>query len=378
MIHPISKVQGPYFIKCMDERVDSGLLRRQDRDNLSLYCYSKKTVIEGAWDEYTILARGLIIKDKKQLVALPFPKFFNYSEVVNKPDFRQPIERWDVYEKMDGSLGIIYWDGEWKVATKGSMNSEQSKWAKSYVDCYIKTENLQKNHTYLAEILYTENKIVVDYRGKEGLVLLGGYDINDYSELGKDFLDVVADSSGFYRPNNFKFDGINEMLNTAYALSKDEEGFVIHWPKSGLRLKVKGEEYLRLHRAISGLSPLRVWEALVLQKDEEMRGNLPEEFWQDFDKMRSLLKRHYEAKKDHLCFEYGQTCKMSNKELGLAINSGKFNSEVTKFLFSVRKGDFYSQRIQEKFWNLVRPDGNVLPGYSKSDTLSRVEEEFGS
>ena len=42
-----------------------------------------------------------------------------------------PTSEFDVYEKMDGSLIIIFWyDGGWVVASRGSFTSEQAVAAK--------------------------------------------------------------------------------------------------------------------------------------------------------------------------------------------------------------------------------------------------------
>ena len=50
---------------------------------VKLYNYTRKTTFEGAWNEWTCPSRGLFIIDleKKQIVACPFPKFFNYEEL---------------------------------------------------------------------------------------------------------------------------------------------------------------------------------------------------------------------------------------------------------------------------------------------------------
>jgi RNA ligase len=40
-----------------------------------------------------------------------------------------------------------------------------------------------------------------------------------------------------------------------------EEGVVVRFA-SGLRLKLKREEYVRLHRLVTGLTPRRIWEML--------------------------------------------------------------------------------------------------------------------
>ena len=58
--------------------------------------------------------------------ATPFPKLFNYGEFgIALPD--APFE---VFDKLDGSLGIVFHDGaRWRVVTKGAFDSAQARWA---------------------------------------------------------------------------------------------------------------------------------------------------------------------------------------------------------------------------------------------------------
>jgi RNA ligase len=55
------------------------------------------------WDEVTLQCRGLITDDKGNVVARPFKKFFNMEE-----NRHTPTQEFEVFEKMDGSLGIMF------------------------------------------------------------------------------------------------------------------------------------------------------------------------------------------------------------------------------------------------------------------------------
>ena len=129
-------------------------------DGLSLFCYSKSAVYERHWNEMTMLARGIILDPgSKRVVATPFPKFFNIGERADSiPDL--PFE---VYEKMDGSLIIIFHHGgQWRCATKGSLGSEQAKWAAGWM-AQFDLSPLVPGATYLAEAIYPENRCGGDY-----------------------------------------------------------------------------------------------------------------------------------------------------------------------------------------------------------------------
>jgi len=96
------------------------------KESLSLFCYTNRCVYERLWNDWTLIARGLILdRENQQVIATPFPKFFNYGEM----GIALPGEFFDVYEKMDGSLGITYYYQEhWYIATKGAFDSKQATW----------------------------------------------------------------------------------------------------------------------------------------------------------------------------------------------------------------------------------------------------------
>jgi RNA ligase len=88
-----------------------------------------------------------------------------------------------VYDKLDGSLGILYfYDDKPYIATRGSFTSEQAERANKIFQKKYSHLHFNKEHTYLFEIIYPENRIVVDYGAKEDLILLAVLD----TETGKD------------------------------------------------------------------------------------------------------------------------------------------------------------------------------------------------
>lgn len=101
------------------------------QDGLRLYCYSDSCVYDKGWNDITMLARGIILDpQEKRVVATPFPKFFNVGERLDAiPDLA-----FETFEKLDGSLIILFHHkGEWRTATKGSLGSDQAKWAARWI-----------------------------------------------------------------------------------------------------------------------------------------------------------------------------------------------------------------------------------------------------
>src|SRR5690606_26325973 len=95
---------------------------------LSILNYTEKAQWDRVWNPVTLTCRGLILDDDNEVVARPFGKFFNLADhEQDDPRLGWPC---DVYEKLDGSLGIAYRYGDHVgIATRGSFDSEQAQWA---------------------------------------------------------------------------------------------------------------------------------------------------------------------------------------------------------------------------------------------------------
>lgn len=151
--------------------------------DLYIYNYSPKAQYDRLWNDWTLACRGLIMNALYEVVARPFHKFFNLEETEN---LILPDEPFEVYEKMDGSLGILYWaDGKPAIATRGSFTSEQAIVATELLHTkYANSlEHLDPTKTYLFEIIYPENRIVIDYGDARKLVLLAVIDTKTGAEI---------------------------------------------------------------------------------------------------------------------------------------------------------------------------------------------------
>lgn len=242
---------------------------------LWIHNYTAKAQYERVWNETTLQCRGLILGPDGEVVARPFRKFFNLGEHQGEI----PAEPFNVYEKLDGSLGILYWlNGEPCIATRGSFTSEQAVRATRIVrERYdIPAQMLARHYTYLFEIILPENRIVVDYGDREDVVLLTTIRTADGEETPNwDGLKIF----GFPVVQHY---GIETDPHSLLAReTPNAEGFVIHWPTTGLRLKVKFAEYLRLHRIITGVTPRHIWEHLRTSSGSEVTAlfeRVPDEF----------------------------------------------------------------------------------------------------
>lgn len=239
--------------------------------SLFIYNYTAQTQYNNVWNEITLQCRGLILDENGHIVARPFPKFFNLGEQANQVI---PNENFEVYEKLDGSLGILYWlDNKPFIATRGSFQSEQSQKANELLNTKYAHTIVQLNpqYTYLFEIIYPENRIVVNYGTEEMLVLLAVIDKISGAEL-------PLPDIGF--PVVKRYDGIKDISELADKEEDNREGFVVRF-SGGLRYKIKFKEYVRIHRIVSQVSNISIWEYLAAGKVlGELLDRVPDEFYQ--------------------------------------------------------------------------------------------------
>ncbi len=259
----------------LEKYYQNGLLQKQTHPfhDLTIWNYSPKVQYEKLWDDVTIQCRGLVTNSKGKIVARPFKKFFNYEE--HKPE-DIPNEEYVVYEKLDGSLGILFYYNEWILATRGSFTSPQAIKGKEILNRHD-ISAWRKDNTYLFEIIYPENRIVVDYGNEEKLVVIGGIHTETGEEIPDSSLFWTQDS-GFEVVTTYKTWGEGYDL-LKEEISKDKEGYVIRF-KNGFRMKIKGDEYKRLHRILTNISNRDIWEYLKEGKPfDELLDKVPDEFY---------------------------------------------------------------------------------------------------
>lgn len=277
-----------------------------------------------------------------------------------------PKQSYTVTEKMDGSCIVFFWHkNKWDVATLGSFYSTQAEKAREYCNKFNQELLKETKHlTLLFEIIYPENKIVVDYKGKEGLVLLSAYDTESGIELTRGEMLRLSDNLGMELVNQYSY-SIDEMLELQKTMHKDKEGFVIRY-QNGLRVKIKGEEYLRIHRAIANATPLNVWRNMKNGKlDLVFKKELPDEILPDIEKFQKILEDKYETYYTEIvkvCQEVLDTVsKFSDettfkKNLGIFIKNNEFKYSHCVFPFYLSRNEV----IEKHIMNAIEPKGNII------------------
>lgn len=273
---------------------EDGYISRQRHPEapFTIYNYSAKAQYDWHWTPETMACRGLIVADDGEIVARPFPKFFSIEQRGDEP---LPVEPFKVYEKVDGSLGILYFiNGEPRIATRGSFVSDQAQWATAHLQAKYKDVQFNPDYTYLFEIIYPGNQIVVDYGDFADLVMLAVIRKSDGA-------DMPLENIGF--PMVKLYDGVTDFAELAQFEEPNKEGFVIRF-ESGLRVKAKFAEYKRLHRLLTGLSARGIWEAMQTEEGlQPVLDRVPDEFYSwvkvtESDLWQNFLNIEHQCKTD--------------------------------------------------------------------------------
>jgi hypothetical protein len=298
------------MLEILNKYHKDGLLYNQVHPTLDLtiWNYTEKVQYEGLWDEITLMCRGLVTNSKGEIIARPFKKFFNMEEGKHTP-----TSEFEVYEKMDGSLGIcFFYNDEWHMATRGSFTSEQAIKGRELLNKY-KYRYSSTDCTYLFEIIYPENRIVVNYGTNEKLVMLAVIQTNSGEEY--DIYDWKYNELGFELVK--KYDGIKDYSTLKSMISNDAEGYVIRF-SNGDRMKIKGEEYLRLHKIMTNLSTTAVWEILSSGGNiDDILKDVPDEFYKKIKSYVSTLNYGYYQYYNQLgkAYDYFRFGKYGDKEV---------------------------------------------------------------
>ncbi len=315
-------------------------VQRHPSADLLIYNYTQKTQFEQHWNEYTLMCRGLIVRPDGTIVARPFKKFFNLEQHQGEI----PLEPFTVTGKEDGSLGMLYFvENEPYIATRGSFTSEQAIRANSLLQerfgalrYLFKPEN-----TYLFEIIYPANRIVVDYGSREDLILLAiidtetgkEYDIRDIPQWGP--LSVVKHYTD---------------ITSLRALEEsNKEGFVIRF-ESGLRLKVKFAEYIRLHRLLTQVNARVIWD---LQRNnqsfDDLLERVPDEFYSWVIVTRNTLIKQYSTIEAHCrSVAYSVQHLPTRKEQAAIVCKEQYSGIIFSMLDQ--------KNYQDALWRLLRPE----------------------
>lgn len=372
--------------------LEERIVRAQVHPNypeLFILNYTELAQFGRIWDGVTNVCRGLIVKkendwDTAELVARAFNKFHNLNtdyapETLeeNLPSTNGVPEIPQVTEKLDGSLGIIYFydDRHW-VATRGSFDSEQARWATTYLREHVRDNNLlqqpfPEGWTPVCEIIYAANRIVVTY-DFEGLVLLGFVDPVLGIQMNRHGAERAATLVGLPIVKKFK----KSLSECVAENTPNTEGYVLTY-SNNVKVKVKFAEYVRLHRILTGLSPIAIWEMLrdnqreqidtllndpkIAEGFKEWLTNWNNKLLKDFSEIAQFSQHlHDEAKGNGLVHTiYSREQRKSLAAFVMKQTEAYPYQKGLQFALADKKD------ISSDIWGLVRPNGRAVDTFKK-------------
>lgn len=335
----------------INEYIKNGLVEINNHPNLDLYIYNytQTCQYEGAWDDITLSCRGLILDGAGNIIARPFKKFFNYEEILYK-NIIPFNENYVAYEKMDGSLGILFfYNDQWHFATRGSFTSDQALHANEVLNTHYKDKLhlLDKDYTYLFEIIYPENRIVVNYKGCDDIFLLAVIKTQTGEELSINAYDGIFNLVKVYEGVK-----LNSLPNVISGLNN--EGFVIRF-ESGFRLKLKYPDYVRLHKIMTNLTNVQVWDAIANgTKMSDLLKDIPDEFFDEIKKLEDYFNNEY-SRIETYCLDFLKENNFDTKK-DLAIFVKQNEIKFSNVIF-----DIYDNKsnISTKIWKFVKPEKSI-------------------
>ena len=235
-------------------------------------------------------ARGIIIRlDSLDPVCWAFDKFCNPQE----PGAALDLDGFDwnrcrCQEKVDGSIVKLFFNpisGEWQWATNACMNAKDAEVAsgleRTFLDVILKAddygkipfESLDRNVTYVFELVSPETQVIVKYPTAH-LYHTGARNLISGKELNVDL--------GIEKPREFPLRSLDDCVKAAAELNAGadgvrQEGFVVVDP-NWKRVKVKSPEYFEMHRLSANATFSKEKIVDVLRRGETTVDALAEDF----------------------------------------------------------------------------------------------------
>lgn len=348
------------LIEKLNKYIAEGWVMKQVHPTLPLaiYNYTQATQYESHWDEITLMCRGLILTNEGDIIAKPFGKFFNYEELEHRniiPWFESDTVT--IQDKMDGSLGILFnYAGNWVMATRGSFTSDQAIKGLEIVKENCDLTRFDINLVYVGEIIYPENRIVVDYGFEEKFVFLSIF--NGEEELAWEVAKKVLYSHNVDNRYIVKSEVHKPIGHSLYELLKaknteNEEGYVLRFSPSNFRTKIKFTDYVALHRILTQCSTYDIYENLKLfgKLPEAMLADVPDEFFDWVKETETSIRNEY-AKIET---EYKWIFKVLMRAEGIE-DRAVFASFAKRYKYSGILFCMYSDKdYSDHIWKLVKP-----------------------
>ena len=158
-----------------------------------------------------------------------------------------------------------------------------------------------------------------------------------------------------------QYHGIKDISTLRRLEETNREGFVIQY-QSGLRYKVKFEEYLRIHRIVTQVSNINIWEYLAADMPfDDILDRVPDEFYDWVKATSTDLKAQFEAIEAE-CQAYFQGYLEAGLQVGLQADAKIFETRkaAAAYFLTCRYPAVLFKMWDKKpyadvIWKLIRP-----------------------
>lgn len=314
---------------------------------VALYNYTEKATFDRVWTAETRQCRGLVVDTLAgAIVAHPFDKFSNIDES-GFPESAIDVllarpGTVEITDKLDGSM-VVCWEyrGRWHCSTRGSFTSEQAKAARRWIGERPVDLDWEIGQTYIGEWCAPDNRVVLKYDSAEWRL------IGIRNAKGRDERYPILQTWAMIMGVPIVRAHIDWSLSDAVAGRSllGCEGWVARWP-DGHRVKIKTEDYIRLHRLITGFSAARVRDALLTGDADRYVAELPEEIRPEAERIWAVLTGTVIARSLRMDATYQRLApllKESRKAFALAVQQE--NPDDRPYLFALADNKPFADKI---------------------------------
>lgn len=196
-----------------------------------------------------------------------------------------------------------------------------------------------------------KNRIVVDYGDLRDLVLLGVIYTKTGVELPHDVMKNRY-SAMFSIVKKYQFPKVSNLLELKKTELENKEGFVIRF-NNGFRVKLKFDEYIRLHRILTNVSTKTIWEHLSggLGLDD-LLDKVPDEFYNWLNLVVKGLETNFSTIEKAALHEFIRIFHY----MGITDRRG-FAEEARKSTYRAILFKIYDKRpYNDIIWGMIKPD----------------------
>jgi hypothetical protein len=172
----------------------------------------------------------------------------------------------------------------WRVSTNGTIDAFKAECGDStYGDVFYSIiekyttirgffDILDPHYTYWFEMVHPQyNQIVVHYN-EPAIYYLGCRELYSMEEMKMIPFEMFDMSNWIKFPKKFDYTNLDDILEACHNMGEDEEGYVVcayNQMENGsfLRIKCKGDEYLKRHK-LRGNGPLTAVKVVSLWQDD--------------------------------------------------------------------------------------------------------------